>query len=114
MNDIQNNHPNDLASIMFYSGSNGYSTARVGMGKDFTDMQNCLYFPYTLLSTLSSTSSTMSPFSITGGNTTNPAGITDVTDTVVPNAGTDTCPQMGFMTAFNQLSARRIRPCRPM
>ena len=76
--DIQNNHPNDLASVMFYSGLNSFNTARVNMGKDFTDMKNCLFFPYTLLSTLSSASSTYVPFSISGISTSNPSGINDV------------------------------------
>ena len=48
LTDIQSEHPNDLASVMFYSGLNGYSTARVGMSKNFTMMQNCLFFPFPL------------------------------------------------------------------
>jgi Putative Flp pilus-assembly TadE/G-like len=102
--DIQQNHPNHLASLMFYSGSNGYGTARVNMSLDYVTMKNCLYFPYSLLSTLTTASSTVRPYSNSSGSNSNPAGLTDISDTVIPNAGTDTNPQMGFMVAYNQFS----------
>ena len=62
LTDIQNNHPNDLASVIFYSGLNQFSTARVNMGKDFSDMQNCLFFPYNLLKHAFSSSSSSYTF----------------------------------------------------
>ena len=102
--DIQNNHPNHLASIIFYSGSNGYNTARCNMGLDYVTMKNCLYFPYTLLSTLSTASSTIRPYSNGHQSSSNPAGLNDTSDTIIPKAGTDTNPQMGFMVAYNQFS----------
>ena len=105
INDIKNNHPNDLASTIFFSGSNGYSTSRVAMGKNYTRMQNCLFYPYSLLSSLSSSSASIRPYGTTGPSNGNPAGLTDTTDTEVPNAGTYTCPEMGFMVAFNELSS---------
>jgi hypothetical protein len=104
INDIKNNHPNDLASVIFFSGSNGYSTARVGMSKDYTDMQNCLYYPYSLLGSLGNVAASIHPFSTTTPTTGNPAGLNDTSDTEIPNAGTYTCPQMGFEVAYNQFS----------
>jgi Flp pilus assembly protein TadG len=102
--DMQNNHPNNLASVIFYSGSNGYSTARVNMSVNFTDMRNCLFFPYPLLSSLSNSSSTIRPYGTGAISSSNPAGVYDTSDTVIPNAGTETGPQMGLMAAFNQFS----------
>ncbi len=102
--DIQNNHPNHLASIIFYSGSNGYNTARCNMGLDYVTMKNCLYFPYTLLSTLSTASSTVRPYSNGNQSSSNPAGLNDTSDTIIPHAGTDTNPHMGMMVAYNQFS----------
>jgi hypothetical protein len=103
LQDIQTNHPNDLASLSYFSDSEGYHTARVGMGTNYNQMQNALFFPYSLLSNLSSTSATTLPFSIVSPSTTNPAGLSDISDTLIPNAGTSTCPTMGMMVSFNQL-----------
>lgn len=100
--DIQNNHPNDLASMIFFSDSNGYSTARVAMSKNFQTMQNSLFYPYSILSTLSNANSTIRPYSLTSGSTSNPAGLNDASDTIIPNAGSGTCPMMAFMAAYNQ------------
>lgn len=105
VDDIKNNHPNDLASVIFFSGSNGYSTSRVAMGKDYTKMQNCLFYPYSLLGSLGTVTSSIRPYGTTSPSNGNPAGLTDVTDTEIPNAGTYTCPEMGFKVAFNEFSS---------
>lgn len=104
LNDIKNNHPNDLAALIFFSSSTGYNTARVSMSKNYTRMQNCLFYPYTLLDTLGNVSSTMRPYALTAPSTSNPSGLNDNSDTIIPNAGTSTCPQMGLMVAYNQFS----------
>jgi hypothetical protein len=105
VDDIKNNHPNDLASVIFFSGSNGYNTSRVAMGKSYTAMQNCLFYPYSLLNSLGNVTNSIRPYSTTSPSTGNPAGLNDTSDTEIPNAGTYTCPQMGFMVAFNELSS---------
>jgi hypothetical protein len=104
INDIKSNHPNDLASVIFFSGSDGYATARVPMSKNYNDMQNCLFYPFSLLASLSSSTSSIHPFSTTSPTTGNPAGLVDITDTEVPNAGTWTCPELGFEVAYNQFT----------
>ncbi|MCE9530005.1 MAG: hypothetical protein K8T89_02520 [Planctomycetes bacterium] len=105
IDDIKSNHPNDLASIIFFSGSDGYNTARVSMSKEYTKMKNSLFYPFSLLDSLGTASSTIRPYGTTSPSNSNPAGLTDTTDTEIPNAGTSTCPQMGFMVAFNQTSS---------
>ena len=67
-------------------------------------MKNSLFFPYTLLSTLSNASSTYVPFSIGGIGNSNPSGINDVSLGTLPVAGSSTCPWMGLMIAYNQFS----------
>ncbi len=101
--DIQMNHPNDMASLIFFSSSVGYNTSRVSMGKAYTTMKNALFYPYPLLNSLSNPATVLSPFT-TGGwvSQGNPAGMYDATDTIVPNSGTETCPQMAFMVAYNE------------
>ena len=102
--DIKNNHPNDLASLNFFSGSQGYSTVRVGMGKNYTKMQNAMFYPFTLLDNLSNAASVYRPFSSGWIDGNNPSGVPFDGNTIIPSAGTDTGPQMGFMVAFNELS----------
>jgi len=103
IDDIKNNHPNDMASLIYFSGSVGYNTARVGMGKDYTRMQNALFYPFSLLDTLSNASSTVRPYTSGWSSSSNPSALNDSTDTNIPNAGTQTGPQMGLMVAYNEL-----------
>jgi hypothetical protein len=72
------------------------------MGKNYTTMQNALFYPYPLLNSLSNTSATVAPYLPGPANPTNPAGLVDNTDTIIPNSGTETCPQMAFMAAYNE------------
>jgi hypothetical protein len=75
------------------------------MGKDYNRMQNCLFYPFSQLGNLySNPNATIRPFSTSTPSDGNPAGISDNSDTRIPNAGSYTCPQMGFMVAFNELS----------
>jgi Putative Flp pilus-assembly TadE/G-like len=103
--DIQTNHPNDLAALIYFSGLTQFNTARVSMGKNYTKMQNALWFPYPLLDNLSDVTQTVRPYSTGGSSTGNPAGLSDAAPGVIPNANGSTCPEMGFKVAFNELSS---------
>jgi Flp pilus assembly protein TadG len=95
--DIQNNHPNDNATLIFFSTLSQYNTARVPMGKSYTYMTNVLWYPYSLISTSDgSVSGTMRPYDI---------NFNDLSQGVIPNANGGTNPTGGFMTAYNQFSA---------
>jgi Putative Flp pilus-assembly TadE/G-like len=102
LTDIQNNHPNDMASLIFFSSSPGYSTSRVSMGKSYVTMQNALFYPYPLLNSLSSATATVVPYVQGSVDQNHTAGLWDNTDTIIPNSGTETCPQMAFMAAYNE------------
>ena len=104
LNDIQNNHPNDMAAMIFFSGSSNYNVPRVSMGKQYVTMQNALFYPFTLLDFLGTSSATMRPFQTVGATSASPSGIQDATDAIIPNAAGETCPQMGFELAFNEFS----------
>jgi len=105
LSDIQANHPNDMASLIYFSSSSGYSTSRVSMGKSYTTMQNALFYPYPLLGSLSDATATIRPFTLTAPTSFNPGGLVDNTDTIIPASGTETCPQMAFMVAYNELGS---------
>jgi hypothetical protein len=104
IDDIKNNHPNDMASMIFFSSSYGYNTSRAPMGKQYTLMQNSLFYPFPLLNTLGDVTASIRPYTLTSASTSNPAGLTDNTDTIIPNPGTQTSPMLGFMVAYNEFS----------
>jgi len=110
VSDIQANHPNDLVSLIYFSGfpagPREYTTARVPMGKQYSKMQNALWFPYPLLDNLGDVTQAIRPYSTSTPTTGSPAGITTTnTECLIPNANGYTCPQMGFQIAFNEMSS---------
>jgi hypothetical protein len=100
LTDIQLNHPNDWASLVFFSTEPAYATARVSMSRNYTQMKNALFFPYSLLNSLSDTSQQLVPYTYSSSsNSISYSGAGDV-----PNARGATCPMMGFQVAYNQFS----------
>jgi hypothetical protein len=95
LSDIEKNHPNDWVSLIYFSTLSPYGTARVTLGRSYTQMQNALFFPYSLLSVLSDPTQTIRPYD---------SSFNDLTAANVPNANGGTSPQMGFMVAYNQFS----------
>ena len=94
--DIQNNHPNDNAALIYFSTLSQYNTARVPMGRSFTYMTNALWYPYSLISsTDGSVSGTLRPYDI---------NFNDISQGIFPNANGGTNPTGGFMTAYNQFT----------
>jgi Flp pilus assembly protein TadG len=95
LDDIKNNHPNDWASMIFFSNISSYSTARVAAGRSYTQMKNALFFPYSLLNNLSDNAQEIRPYD----SSFNYTGSGDI-----PNAAGGTCPDMAFKVAYNQFS----------
>ena len=102
IDDIKNNHPNDMASLIFFSGSANYNVSRVGMGKEYTTMQNALFYPFPLLSSLGTTTASVRPFNNQGPDDSSPSGVQDNTDAIIPNAARETCPEMALKVAYNE------------
>jgi hypothetical protein len=93
--DIRNNHPNDFVALAFFS-SPKYSASGVGhhnrnvvpLGRSYQMLTDSLWFP---------------PGTVTGSQT----EITPYDSNLMegPRADGGTCPGMGFMLAYNQLSS---------
>ena len=66
LGDIQTNHPNDLASLVYFSSQNAFNVARVPMGTSYSKMKNCLFYPYTLLNNLGDPTQEVRPYLTTG------------------------------------------------
>lgn len=100
LNDIKLNHPNDWASLIFFSDESNFATPRVTLGRDYTRMKNALFYPFSLLDVLSDASQEIRPYQYYSSyNMIYYNGGGDV-----PNARGATCPHMAFEVAYNQFS----------
>ncbi|QEH35991.1 hypothetical protein OJF2_45490 [Aquisphaera giovannonii] len=98
LSDIQNNHPNDQVSLIFYStpreSSNDagarFNNVRVPLGRDYSRMKDALFFP---------------PSTLADGGASGLPRMFDAGSIEVPRPGGGTCFAMGLMLAFNQFSS---------
>ncbi len=97
LNDIQKNHPNDQVGMVFFSDIASYNSARVQLGRNYAKLKNCLFFPYSLLDSLSDTNAEVRPYDSSFNSTASGN---------IPNADGGTCPEMAFNVAYNELSSR--------
>lgn len=96
LNDISNNHPNDLVSLIMFSvpmdaandtNAGRFNRVRVGLSRDYASMQESLWYPP---STINNPSATVRPY--------------DSNNVEVPRAMGGTCYSMPLMLAYNQFS----------
>jgi Flp pilus assembly protein TadG len=95
--DFQNNHPNDQASLIYFATNSAYNTARVPMGQNYTYLTNALWYPYSLINPADgSVSGSIRPYN---------TNFNDTTGGDVPNANGGTDSSAGLAVAYNQFSA---------
>jgi len=96
LNDAQNNHPNDYYSTIMFStpltsatdtSAARFNRVRVALGQNFTNLNECLWYPP---ATYGNSSATVSPY--------------DANNLEVPRAMGGTCYAIGLMLAYNQFS----------
>lgn len=105
LDDIKKNHPNDLASLNFWSSHNGYNSARVAMGKSYDRMTNCLYYPFSIVNNLGTVTTEKRPYGTTTPTTGNPSGVSsDNYSADIPLGDGGTNPTMGLMVSYNQFN----------
>ena len=98
LGDIEKNHPNDWVMTTYFSTLSAYSSARVSLGRNYTQMQNALFYPNSLLSQLSDTTAEIRPYQANDALTWNNPG-----DVPVGNGGT--APEMSFKITYNELGS---------
>ncbi len=97
LNDINNNHPNDYASLIMFSvprssandPGNRFNRVRAPLGRNYPRMQDSLWYP---LSTIENPGTTIGPYDYDNNIET-------------PRAMGGTCFSMPLMLAYNQFSA---------
>jgi hypothetical protein len=99
LDDIRANHPNDLVGMAFFTTSGNaatsYTSVMVPMGQDWPTLKNSLFFPRTLLGSLSNITAEIRPFNASMGYN---------GETNIPNAQNSTDPNSGLALAFNLLA----------
>ena len=97
LSDIENNHPNDQVSLIFYSTprsssndtGNRFNNVRVPLSRNYDRMKDALFFP---------------PSTLDGYDTSNPPRPFASDNMEAPRPGGGTCFAMGLMLAYNQFS----------
>jgi Flp pilus assembly protein TadG len=95
LTDIQDNHPNDLVSLIMFSvpktSANSiltrFNRVRVGLGRNYPNMQEALWYPP---ATIGNANATVTPY--------------DANNVEVPRAFGGTCYSYPLMLAYNQFS----------
>ena len=96
LNDMQNNHPNDMISMIMFStpltssgdtGADRFNRVRVGLSQNYTTLTDSLWYPP---ATVGNPSATVTPY--------------DSDNLEVPRAMGGTCYAMALMLAYNQFS----------
>jgi hypothetical protein len=95
--DMQNNHPNDMTSLIMFStplsgssdtGANRFNRPVVGLSQSYSTLSDSLWYPQ---ATVGSSSASVSPY--------------DANNLTVPRAMGGTCYPMALMLAYNQFSS---------
>jgi len=102
--DIEKNHPNDQAALIFFNHSDAYKTAIVSMGRDYNKMRNALFFPRSLLDSLSDETAEFRPYNLSFSDQSPYQG--GATARNIPNSAGSTCPHQGLLVAYNEFSSR--------
>ena len=97
LDDIRNNHPNDYCGLAYFS-NNDYNSIIVPTGQDWFTLKNALFFPRSILPSITSTTSTaeLRPYTAATG--------LQNTRGDIPNAQGSTDPVTGLSLAYNILS----------
>jgi Flp pilus assembly protein TadG len=106
LDDIKNNHPNDLVGTTYFAGA-AYQTIRAPLSQDWENLKNALYYPKSLLAGIraggAAANNELRPYNSSFGNAL--AGNGSSQDADLPNGNGGTDPVSGFATAFNLLSS---------
>jgi Flp pilus assembly protein TadG len=96
------NHPNDFASLNYYSSLGQWMTPMQGLGRNFKRMTNCLFWPHTMVDAAGNPPTTDQPVFKQGagsGNYNTPY------ISIIPRAGGCTDTGMGLVLAYNSFSS---------
>jgi hypothetical protein len=97
LDDIRNNHPNDYCGLAYFS-NNDYNSVIVPTGQDWSALKNALFFPRSVLPSITSPASAAEwrPYTAAAG--------VQRTRGNIPNAQGGTDPVTGLALAYNLLS----------
>ena len=107
LDDIEENHPNDQMTLIFFSSLDRYSIPKTKLSRNFEYMRNSLFYPTRVIDSNTGLllNTYIRPYE---PHPQYPQQLIDITETMrcdIPNAQGFTCVDMGLKVAFNQLSS---------
>jgi len=106
LDDIEENHPNDLMTLVFFSSLDRYNNPKTKLSRNFDHMRNSLFYPSSVINP--STGNLINGAYVRPYEARSSRDLMDITETTkcdIPNAQGFTSVDMGLKVAFNQFSS---------
>lgn len=105
LDDIEENHPNDLMTLVFFSSLDRYNNPKTKLSRNFNHMRNSLFYPSSVIDPLTGNlkGAYVRPYEARSSR--DLRDITETTKCDIPNAQGFTSVDMGLKVAFNEFSS---------
>ena len=105
LDDIEENHPNDIMTLVFFSSLDRYNIPKTKLSRNFNHMRNSLFYPSSVIdpSTGNLNGAYVRPYEARSSR--DLRDITETTKCDIPNAQGFTSIDMGLKVAFNEFSS---------
>ena len=106
LDDIEENHPNDIMTLVFFSSLDRYNNPKTKLSRNFDHMRNSLFYPSSVINP--STGNLINGAYVRPYEARSSRDLRDITETTkcdIPNAQGFTSIDMGLKVAFNQFSS---------
>jgi len=106
LDDIEENHPNDIMTLVFFSSLDRYNNPKTKLSRNFDHMRNSLFYPSSVINPL--TGNLINGAYVRPYEARSSRDLRDITETTkcdIPNAQGFTSIDMGLKVAFNQFSS---------
>jgi len=106
LDDIEENHPNDIMTLVLFSSLDRYNNPKTKLSRNFDHMRNSLFYPSSVINP--STGNLINGAYVRPYEARSSRDLRDITETTkcdIPNAQGFTSVDMGLKVAFNQFSS---------
>lgn len=105
LDDIEENHPNDLMTLVFFSSLDRYNNPKTKLSRNFNHMRNSLFYPSSVIDPLTGNLNGAYVRPYEARSSRDLRDITETTKCDIPNAQGFTSVDMGLKVAFNEFSS---------
>ena len=105
LDDIEENHPNDIMTLVFFSNLDKYNSPKTKLSRNFNHMRNSLFYPSSVIDPFTGNLNGAYVRPYEARSSRDLRDITETTKCDIPNAQGFTSIDMGLQVAFNQFSS---------